>query len=85
MSVSADFRAGDLAGPLVEFGERSRPACLGERDHRGGGGRPLPDDVGQRVHRRAVYVIRPGFGLDHDRYSKRSSTGRPWARLGRAV
>src|SRR5689334_21722074 len=36
------------------------------------------DHVGQRVHRRAVDVVRPGFGLDHDRYGKRSSSGRLW-------
>ena len=71
--------AGDLAGSLVEFGEGGRPACLGQRDSPGRHGGPLPDDVGQRVHRRAVDVVRPGFGLDHDRYSKRSSVGRPWA------
>jgi hypothetical protein len=35
-------RAGDLAGPLVEFGERGQPARLGERDHLRGDGGPLP-------------------------------------------
>ena len=43
------------------------------------------DDVGQRVHRRAVDVVRPGFGLRHDRYSKRGSVGVHGLRAGRAV
>ena len=43
--------AGDLAGSLVEFGERGHPPRLGQRDPLRGDGRPLPDDVGQRVNR----------------------------------
>ena len=65
---------GDLAGSLVEFGERGRPARLGQRNPCRGDGGPLPDDVGQRVDRRAVGVVRPGFGLDHDRLACPSAT-----------
>src|SRR6266516_6598850 len=68
-----------MAGAQGEFGEGGRPSRLGQRDPCRGDGRPLPDDVGHRVDRRAVGVVRPGFGLDHGRYSKRSSGGGPWA------
>ena len=39
-----------------------------------GGPWPLPDDVGQREHRRAVGVVRPGFGLGHGRLACPSAT-----------
>ena len=80
--------------PGVDLGERGDRPARDSATPVGGGGGPLPDDLGQRGHRGAVGVVGPGFAVDHfplaallpvlpgQNYNKRSESMRLRTRSG---